>query len=106
MRSKITLLLLAAVALLSAMASTATPSYAETRFWGFESETPAGSRADQGLSATGIEGYRLVYDEQAVGYPLAPKGGRRAKNKLWPDPNAQGAHSTFKRDPTTRVRPR
>jgi hypothetical protein len=99
MRSKITLLLLAAVALLSAMASMATPSYAETRLWGFESETPAGARGERVLSATGIEGYRLAYDEPAEGYPLVPGGGggRGAKN-LKPDPGASGPHSTRRTD--------
>ena len=31
----------------------------------------------------------------------ASRGGGRAKNKLRPDPDAQGPHSTFKRDPAT-----
>ncbi len=81
MRSKITLLLLAVVALLPTMASTAASSYAETRVWGFESETPAGARAERGLSAISIEGYRLAYDELVVGYPLVPRGTARLPSK-------------------------
>ncbi len=40
----------------TATTSAAESSYAETRLWASEYQKPAGSRADQGLTATGIEG--------------------------------------------------
>jgi hypothetical protein len=48
-----------------------------------------------------------AYDESEIsgdgGEGEKPKGKRtgRGKNKLMPDPNATGSHSTFKRDPIT-----
>lgn len=53
------------------------PSYAKTRFWAFEAETPAGVGAERDLSANSTRGYGEAYDGQAVGYPLVPGGTAR-----------------------------
>ena len=57
------------------IASPATPSYAETRVWGFELEEPARTRAQPTLSETCIEGYPPAYDEVVVGCSPVPRGG-------------------------------
>jgi len=66
--------LLAAALPAPAIASEPSPSYAETRVWGFELQIPAGVGVERGLSADGTKGYGEAYDELAVGYPLVPRG--------------------------------
>jgi hypothetical protein len=63
-----------AALLAPATASAEAPSYAKTRVWGFEVQNPAGVGAERGLSADGTRGYGQSYDEEAVGYPLVPRG--------------------------------
>jgi len=66
--------LLAAALPALANASAPSPSYAETRVWGFEPKIPAGVRAERTLNQIGTEAYAARYDELAVGYPLVPRG--------------------------------
>ena len=73
-RSLIPTLLLALAILVPMIASPATPSYAETRVWGFELEEPARTRAQPTLSETCIEGYPPAYDEVVVGCSPVPRG--------------------------------
>ena len=64
------------VAALSAPASASAPSptYAETRVWGFDLEIPAGVGVERTLSPTRTGAYGARYDELAAGYPLVPRG--------------------------------
>lgn len=69
--------LLAAALPALANASVPGPSYAETRVKGSNLEILAGVGAERGSSETGTGGYGESYDEQAVGYPLVPRGTTR-----------------------------
>ena len=73
MRPSIRILLLALAILAPVIASTAAPSYAETRVWGFELEEPARARAQPTLSQTCIEGYPPAYDGIVVGCSPVPR---------------------------------
>ena len=72
-RPSIRILLLALAILAPVIASTAAPSYAETRVWGFEFEEPARARAETPLSQTCIEGYPSAYDGFVVGCSPVPR---------------------------------
>ena len=73
MRPLIRILLLALAILAPVIASTAAPSYAETRVWGFEVEEPARARAQPTLSQTCIEAYPPAYEGFVVGCSPVPR---------------------------------
>jgi hypothetical protein len=72
--------LLAAALPAPASASAPSPTYAETRVWGFDLEIPAGVGVERGSSPTGTGAYGSRYDELAVGYPLVPRGAPDSLN--------------------------
>jgi hypothetical protein len=82
-------------------ASVAVAAHAENRASGSASDPNNLIRIEARLSERSVrENIALDYDI-ASDDSVAAGGAGRAANGLKPDPAAEGAHSTFKRDPTT-----
>ncbi len=68
----------------TAIAPISESSYAETRLWTFEHQDPAGSRAERGLSRTGIEGYQLSSWKPRRAVPFTRGGQQVALHNYYP----------------------
>ncbi len=68
----------------TAIAPISESSYAETRLWTFEHQDPAGSRAERGLSRTGIEGYQLSSWKPRRAVPFTRGGQQVALHNYFP----------------------
>ncbi len=68
----------------TAIAPISESSYAETRLWTFEHQDPAGSRAERGLSRTGIEGYQLSSWKPRRAVPFTRGGQQVALHGYFP----------------------
>jgi hypothetical protein len=83
-----------------ASASAFTPASPGTRVGGFEVAAQLLAGELGAASHEQHQGIGAAYDENASGYRFAAGGAARV-NKVGPHPEAQGPHTSFKRDPTS-----
>ncbi len=95
-----TLALLCALAslLVPGIASASAGGSAENRVWAFDLAEQVHVAGQRALTLELHQGCELAEYDCASGSLLAPNGGGRGKNKLQPDPDATGPHSTWKTD--------